>query len=131
MNGSEFNPDEYWKDKICQSPLQLNCDEYEQDTTKCKKCGQDFRSEDNHFTLEDLENICEDCVCCMIDAEDNRDERNQVSDEKGDSYAKCAWCEDLYPISEMKEEKEMGYLCDWCVQGILSHGEQLTIVYGG
>lgn len=131
MNGSDFCPDEFWEDKICCAPLYKDCEEYEQDESKCKRCGQRLDSEDNHFNLGCLENICEDCVYSLISSEDNKAERNQATDERGEAYAKCHWCEELYSISEMREEKDMGYLCDRCIHGILSHGEQLTIVHGG
>ena len=41
----------------------------------------------------------------------------------------CAWCHEEYPESELVREKDLGYLCNTCVQAILSRGEHLNIEY--
>lgn len=42
---------------------------------------------------------------------------------------KCNWCNEEYPESELVKEKDLGYLCNTCVNAILSRGEHLTIEY--
>lgn len=39
--------------------------------------------------------------------------------------AKCVWCGEEFPVSELHREKDMGYLCDHCKKGIESRGEEL------
>ena len=41
--------------------------------------------------------------------------------------ANCAWCNDLFPLDELKKERNMGLLCDECIQAIRSRGEKLVI----
>ena len=37
----------------------------------------------------------------------------------------CKWCGEEYPESDMHKEKDMGWLCDQCIRGIESRGEEL------
>lgn len=41
----------------------------------------------------------------------------------------CAWCGEEYSKDELVKEKDLGYLCNTCVQAIKSRGEHLTIEY--
>lgn len=47
-----------------------------------------------------------------------------IEDER---YEFCEWCDELCPMSELRTEKELGYLCDNCKKGIESKGEHLNI----
>ena len=40
---------------------------------------------------------------------------------------KCAWCNDLFPLNELKREKDIGLVCDECIQALRSRGEKLVI----
>jgi hypothetical protein len=42
-----------------------------------------------------------------------------------DDEAVCTWCGEIYDKSELKEELNLGYLCDHCVGAIWSRGETL------
>lgn len=44
----------------------------------------------------------------------------------GEEYDYCEWCGELMPISEMRMETKLGYLCDTCQSAIASRGEKLT-----
>lgn len=44
----------------------------------------------------------------------------------GEEYELCEMCGSLHPASECREEVDMGWLCDSCIQGIQSHGEKLA-----
>ena len=39
----------------------------------------------------------------------------------------CSWCEDLFPASDCKKEKDMGWLCEDCLSELISRGEHPTI----
>ncbi len=44
----------------------------------------------------------------------------------GEKYEFCEWCKELMPIDEMREEIQLGYLCNTCQKAIASRGESLT-----
>ena len=56
----------------------------------------------------------------ISEAEWNRGELLQ------DGEAFCAWCGDIYEISDMRKETSLGYLCDCCERAIESRGETLV-----
>ena len=43
--------------------------------------------------------------------------------------APCKWCGELFSRSELREEVDLGLLCDRCIAGIASRGEELTLKY--
>lgn len=49
--------------------------------------------------------------------------------EYEEETAACEWCGEEYPLSELREEKDLGYLCEHCIQAIWSHGEKLYLEY--
>ena len=42
---------------------------------------------------------------------------------------KCEWCGEMFGESELREEKDLGLLCDHCVLAITSRGEELYLRY--
>ena len=42
-----------------------------------------------------------------------------------DDEAICTWCGEIYDKSDLKEEHDLGYLCDSCASAIGSRGETL------
>ena len=42
---------------------------------------------------------------------------------------KCEWCGEMFGESELREEKDLGYLCEHCVLAITSRGEELYLRY--
>lgn len=40
---------------------------------------------------------------------------------------KCRWCGEWFEESDMKIEKFLGPLCEWCIGGLKSHGERLLL----
>ncbi len=77
---------------------------------------------------------------CFMAAKDDRrvDIYTEPTDEEGENirvnsvyiddeeYGFCGWCGELMPISEMRKEMQLGYLCDGCQRAIASRGETLT-----
>ena len=43
-----------------------------------------------------------------------------------DDEAVCTWCGEIYDKSALKEELNLGYLCDSCIRAIESRGEDLV-----
>jgi hypothetical protein len=46
-------------------------------------------------------------------------------DEDYETYNICSWCGEEFPISDMRKEKDMGYLCHQCIKGIESRESNL------
>ena len=44
-----------------------------------------------------------------------------------DDEAICTWCGEIFDKSELKEELNLGYLCDGCIRAIESRGEELYL----
>ena len=53
----------------------------------------------------------------------------EITDESGNAWHLCTWCEDLFPEGELREEVDLGHLCDRCIAAIHSRGESLTLKY--
>ena len=52
-------------------------------------------------------------------------ESEAYPDEDDEETAICQWCDSEYPISELKNEVDLGYLCPTCISAIKSRGEKL------
>ena len=97
------------------------------ENTICAICGRP--TEDILLTVDGQENICMDCATKMA-AQAKAEEREiEITDESGDAWHLCTWCEELYPESELREEVDLGRLCDRCIAAIHSRGESLTLKY--
>ena len=46
-------------------------------------------------------------------------------DNNTDDEAICSWCGEIYNKSDLKEELDLGLLCDSCIRAIESRGETL------
>ena len=49
---------------------------------------------------------------------------NEVDEE---DVCFCSWCEDLFPASDCEKEENMGWLCENCLNELISRGEHPTI----
>ena len=93
----------------------------------CEICHKP--TEDTTLTAGEHESVCWDCATKMaLDAKaENR--KIEITDECGGTCRLCTWCEELYPESELREEVDLGHLCDRCIAAIKSRGETLTLKY--
>ena len=41
-------------------------------------------------------------------------------------YGKCEWCGDILPLSDLRKEETLGYLCNHCIKGIESREGPLS-----
>ena len=94
----------------------------------CEICHQP--SESDLLTVDGRENICWDCATKMA-VEAKKENREIEIELEHAGYSEtchlCTWCEELYPESELREEVDLGHLCDRCIAAIHSRGETLTL----
>ena len=45
-----------------------------------------------------------------------------------EQYVRCAWCGEIVPISETREERDLGQICEYCIDEIKSRGERLHFI---
>ena len=97
---------------------------------KCEICGNEF-SESDLYDIDGEKTVCWDCAEAEAVKAHEEDRDISICDYKNscNDYALCTWCKRLFPTSELREEIDMGYLCDWCIEGIWSHGETLYLKY--
>lgn len=52
----------------------------------------------------------------------NHDENTLKEEDEDDTerYEVCAWCGEKFPLSDLKKEKDLGYICNQCAKGIES-----------
>ena len=91
----------------------------------CANCSK--TTADILLTVDDREDICWECATELA-LEAQLDDRDiDVRDENGEACHLCKWCSELFYESELREEVDLGYLCDRCVAAIKSRGETLTL----
>lgn len=66
--------------------------------------------------VNDVEDLKVFAASCGIPALDDDEER----------YGTCTWCGDVFPLSDLKKEKHLGYLCNHCAKGIESREGKLS-----
>jgi len=49
----------------------------------------------------------------------NEDENNDDADDT-ERYGVCGWCGEKLPLSDLKKEKDLGYVCNHCAKGLAS-----------
>ena len=100
------------------------------ENTICAICGRP--TEDILLTVDGQENICMDCATKMAAEAKAENRKIEIEHDNGnyiENWHLCTWCEDLFPESDLREETDLGHLCDRCIAAILSRGESLTLKY--
>lgn len=54
-------------------------------------------------------------------------ENSRLKASADEETAKCFICEETYPISEMKQEEDVGWMCDHCIKAMKSQGYELKL----
>ena len=93
----------------------------------CENCHT--VTEDTFLTVGEHENICLECATKMALEAKAENREIEITDEQGNAWRLCTWCEELYPESELRKEVDLGHLCDHCIMAIHSRGERLTLEY--
>lgn len=66
----------------------------------------------------------------ITDHFDEYEQKNYGIDEEGytedglEQYVHCGWCEEPTPLSEMRKEVDLGYICKDCQDALYSRGEK-------
>jgi len=92
-----------------------------EDEVECCKCGELF-PKDSSVKLETGDYICGRCY--------NDETKKVEAEDAAEVTAPCSWCGQEYPIDEMRQEIDLGWLCDRCEQAIKSRGEELIFKEG-
>ena len=58
-------------------------------------------------------------------------ENSRLKASADEETAKCGWCKEEYPIDDLVEERDFGYLCDSCVRELESRGEEIWLKGSG
>ena len=68
----------------------------------------DIRNIQQEYTNNIKKQLFDDINNLSIDADDE------------ERYGKCEWCGDILPLSDLRKEETLGYLCNHCIKGIES-----------
>lgn len=68
----------------------------------------------------------EDEIIAYDDYDFDNNDNMIIEDDDFETYAKCEWCNEEFPISELKKEKDLGNLCDTCIKAIESREGPLS-----
>lgn len=64
-------------------------------------------------TEEDMKAFAQSCGISPLDDDEER-------------YGKCGWCGDNFPLSDLRREKDFGYVCNHCAKGLESREGKLN-----
>lgn len=99
----------------------------------CEICGKKIESTGEILlTVDGKENICKDCATNMAIKAKEENREIEIEYDNGnyiENWYLCTWCEELFPESELREEEDLGHLCEYCIEGIHSRGESLSLKY--
>lgn len=78
--------------------------------------------------------LCDNClnrennICTFYHEEVKEDDVLDFCDnyDPDEDMQECTWCHEMCPESDMKYEKDLGWLCMYCIQAIESRGEKLV-----
>lgn len=93
----------------------------------CGICGK--ATDETMLTVDDHETVCLEYATKMANEAKAENRELEITDENGDAWFLCTWCEELFPESELREEADLGHLCDQCIMAIHSRGESLSLKY--
>jgi hypothetical protein len=99
----------------------------------CEKCGCELKEKNDIFEFftnnaTECQELCFDCANELAN-QHSADGIEYEINRNCEEWKLCTWCEEIYPMSELRKEADMGYLCDHCIQAIWSRGEKLSIEY--
>lgn len=58
---------------------------------------------------------------------ENITSKNGTCEWTNETWHNCQWCGEIFPEDELREEKDLGYLCEYCISAIESRGEKLYL----
>lgn len=73
-----------------------------------------------------IENIKEEEPKESAPVKDEKELKEEDRDNDEERYGKCSWCGEEFPLSDLKKEKNLGYVCNRCAKGIESREGPLS-----
>ena len=73
-----------------------------------------------------IENIKEEEPKESAPVKDEKELKEEDRDNDEERYGKCSWCGEEFPLSDLKKEKNLGYVCNHCAKGIESREGPLS-----
>lgn len=73
-----------------------------------------------------IENIKEEEPKESAPVKDEKELKEEDHDDDEERYGKCSWCGEEFPLSDLKKEKNLGYVCNRCAKGIESREGPLS-----
>lgn len=73
-----------------------------------------------------IENIKEEEPKESAPVKDEKELKEEDHDDDEERYGKCSWCGEEFPLSDLKKEKNLGYVCNHCAKGIESREGPLS-----
>ena len=86
-------------------------------TVKDMEHGEELTFQELHEEYEALKKAGKTEAQCFEDYMEN------ITDKTGT----CQWCGERFSESELQEEVDLGFLCRWCIAGITSRGEKISL----
>ena len=91
--------------------------------------GEEFTMEEIEAEYERLKRDGETEAETIGDYIENITDHNGTCEWIDEIWHKCEWCREWNLESEMKEEVDLGWLCEHCILAISSRGEELYLKY--
>jgi len=91
--------------------------------------GEEFTMEEIEAEYERLKRDGETEAETIGDYIENITDQNGTCEWIDEPLHKCQWCGEMFSESELREEKDLGYLCEHCILAISSRGEELYLKY--
>ena len=91
--------------------------------------GEEFTMTEFRAEYEQLKRDGETEAETFEDYVRNSTEKNGFCEWIDEIQHKCEWCGEWNLESEMKEEADLGWLCERCILAITSRGEELYLRY--
>ena len=96
----------------------------------CEICKRKIESNESMFEIGEHDTVCYECATKMaVDAHNENREVEVTQAGNFETWKLCRGCDELFPESELREEKDMGNLCDQCINGFTSRGEELFLKF--
>lgn len=96
---------------------------------ECEKCHKKFEANDTIFTIDCDEEVCFDCAEKIALQAKEEDREIEILDQNYNEYAICGWCNSFEEKRGMREERDLGLICEHCILALHSRGEEMWLKY--
>ena len=97
---------------------------------KCEICNKVLDNDDTIFNVGDHGQVCYECAEKEAQAAKKKNREVEITaNQNWETWKLCQWCEELFPESELREEVDLGNLCNHCIDAITSRGEKIALNY--